>query len=84
MYKLFKRSHIPGQFEVQVSGACDTGIARDHNEDAIAVQEDDGRGYHLSIVCDGMGGHSAGEVASSAQSSTIVKVAFCSIRVEAS
>jgi protein phosphatase len=64
MYKLFKRSHVPGIFEVQMSGACDTGIARDHNEDAIAIQEDDGRGYHLAIVCDGMGGHSAGEVAS--------------------
>lgn len=64
MYKLFKRSHIPGIFEVQMSGCCDTGIARDHNEDAIAIQEDDGRGYHLAIVCDGMGGHSAGEVAS--------------------
>ncbi|MBK6922025.1 MAG: Stp1/IreP family PP2C-type Ser/Thr phosphatase [Deltaproteobacteria bacterium] len=64
MYKLFKRSHVPGIFEVQMSGACDTGIARDHNEDAIAIQEDDGRGYHLAIVCDGMGGHSAGEIAS--------------------
>lgn len=64
MYKLFKRSHVPGIFEVQMSGACDTGIARDHNEDAIAIQEDDGRGYLLAIVCDGMGGHSAGEVAS--------------------
>jgi protein phosphatase len=64
MYKLFKRSHVPGTFEVQMSGACDTGIARDHNEDAIAIQEDDGRGYHLAIVCDGMGGHSAGEIAS--------------------
>src|SRR5688500_3598020 len=64
MYKLFKRSHIPGIFEVQMSGACDTGIARDHNEDAIAIQPDDGRGYLLAIVCDGMGGHSAGEVAS--------------------
>ncbi len=64
MYKLFKRTHVPGIFEVQMSGACDTGIARDHNEDAIAVQEDDGRGYHLAIVCDGMGGHSAGEIAS--------------------
>jgi len=64
MYKLFKRSHVPGIFEVQMSGACDPGIARDHNEDAIAIQEDDGRGYLLAIVCDGMGGHSAGEVAS--------------------
>lgn len=64
MYKLFKRTHIPGTFEVQMSGACDTGIARDHNEDAISIQEDDGRGYHLAIVCDGMGGHSAGEIAS--------------------
>lgn len=64
MYKLFKRSHVPGIFEVQMSGACDTGIARDHNEDAIAIQPDDGRGYYLAIVCDGMGGHSAGEVAS--------------------
>ncbi len=64
MYKLFKRSHVPGTFEVQMSGVCDTGIARDHNEDAISIQEDDGRGYLLTIVCDGMGGHSAGEIAS--------------------
>lgn len=71
MYKLFKRSHVPGIFEVQMAGACDTGIARDHNEDAIAIQEDDGRGYHLALVCDGMGGHSAGEVASALAVSVI-------------
>lgn len=47
-----------------MAGACDPGIARDHNEDAISIQEDDGRGYYLAIVCDGMGGHNAGEVAS--------------------
>lgn len=64
MYKLFKRTHHPGVFEVQMAGACDPGIARDHNEDAIDLQEDDGRGYWHAIVCDGMGGHNAGEVAS--------------------
>ena len=71
MYKLFKRTHHPGTFEVQMSGACDPGRARDHNEDAIAIQEDDGRGYYLSIVCDGMGGHNAGEVASAIAIQTI-------------
>jgi protein phosphatase len=64
MYKLFKRTLHPGVFEVQLAGACDPGIARDHNEDAISMQEDDGRGYWMAIVCDGMGGHNAGEVAS--------------------
>lgn len=74
MYKLFKRSHIPGSFEVQAAGACDTGIARDHNEDAIAIniKADNGTpGYYLSIVCDGMGGHNAGEIASAVAVSVI-------------
>jgi protein phosphatase len=64
MYKLFKRTHIPGRIDVLMAGACDPGIARDHNEDAICLQEDDGRGYYFALVCDGMGGHNAGEVAS--------------------
>ena len=71
MYKLFKRTHHPGTFEVQMAGACDPGRARDHNEDAIAIQEDDGRGYYFAIVCDGMGGHNAGEVASAVAIQTI-------------
>lgn len=64
MYKLFKRAHVPGVFEIQMAGACDKGIARDHNEDAIAIIQNDERGYYLCIVCDGMGGHNAGEIAS--------------------
>ncbi len=71
MYKLFKRTHHPGTFEVQMAGACDPGRARDHNEDAISIQEDDGRGYFLALVCDGMGGHNAGEVASAVAVETI-------------
>jgi len=71
MYKLFKRTHHPGTLEIQMAGACDPGRARDHNEDAIAIQEDDGRGYYLALVCDGMGGHNAGELASAIAVETI-------------
>jgi len=73
MYKIFKRSHYPGNFEVQMAGACDPGMAREHNEDAISLQDDDGRGYYMAIVCDGMGGHNAGEVASAIAVDTISK-----------
>lgn len=64
VYRLQKRTFAPGLFELEMAGACDAGLARSHNEDAIALQEDDGRGYFFGLVCDGMGGYNAGEVAS--------------------
>ena len=42
----------------------DTGIVRDHNEDSVIVVENR-EGAVLLAVADGMGGHRAGEVASS-------------------
>ena len=42
----------------------DTGKVRDHNEDSIIVLENSNHEYLLAVA-DGMGGHSAGEVASS-------------------
>lgn len=41
------------------AGATDTGLKREHNEDAFAIAA----GQGIALVADGMGGHNAGEVA---------------------
>ena len=45
---------------VQVSAKSDVGFHREKNEDSYFVDSNEG----LYIICDGMGGHLAGEVAS--------------------
>ena len=42
----------------------DAGMVRDHNEDSVIIVKNDENNY-LMAIADGMGGHSAGEVASS-------------------
>ncbi len=42
----------------------DAGMVRDHNEDSVIIVKND-EGSYLMAIADGMGGHSAGEVASS-------------------
>ncbi len=55
---------------MEVINAClsDVGRVREINEDYLAFREDDSKTIHkygkCYIVCDGMGGHRAGEVAS--------------------
>lgn len=55
---------------LQAAGASDTGPQYNHNEDACyplndaASLADDGVFPQLAIVCDGIGGHEGGEVAS--------------------
>ncbi|HAF29654.1 MAG TPA: Stp1/IreP family PP2C-type Ser/Thr phosphatase [Bacteroidales bacterium] len=49
-------------YKLIVGNATDIGIVREHNEDYMA-HFDTPYGYCI-IVCDGMGGHAAGEVAS--------------------
>lgn len=51
----------------KVNGLTDIGCVRDHNEDALLIDQDLG----LYVVCDGLGGHAAGEVASQLACSTI-------------
>lgn len=57
----------------------DVGLKRQHNEDSLASArigvriEDRGVDFALGVVCDGMGGAAAGEVASALAVSTIVQ-----------
>ncbi|MBI1374257.1 MAG: cyclic nucleotide-binding domain-containing protein [Phycisphaera sp.] len=51
------------------TGMSDVGMQRSHNEDALLLAGDLG----LYVVCDGVGGHAAGEVASQTAVETIHK-----------
>ena len=54
--------------KIEIVGMTDTGLVRDHNEDAIGND----LGLGLAVLADGMGGHRGGEVASAITVSTIL------------
>lgn len=55
---------------IQAVVASDTGLVRKQNEDSFCVDDELG----LFVVCDGMGGHAAGDVASKTAVNAIVGV----------
>lgn len=56
--------------KIEMAGLTHVGSVRDHNEDAISIDESLG----LAVLADGMGGHRGGEMASAMTVSTIVDV----------
>lgn len=56
--------------QIEAAVATDVGRVRKHNEDCSCIDEQLG----LFVVCDGMGGHAAGEVASKTAVNVIVRV----------
>jgi protein phosphatase len=56
---------------VQLAWGTDAGLQREENEDSVVVWRDRAGVDALLVVCDGMGGHAAGHLASSIASETV-------------
>jgi len=70
-------TRLSGLFRIRVAALTDVGMVRDHNEDALMIVEYvrdslvEPDQNHLCVVCDGMGGAEAGEVAAAIAVGTI-------------
>ena len=59
---------------LKIAWATDPGLEREENEDSVVVWRNKAGLDTLIVVCDGMGGHAAGQHASSIAVKTVTKV----------
>jgi Serine/threonine protein phosphatase len=59
---------------LRIAWATDPGLEREENEDAVVVWRNKAGLDTLLVVCDGMGGHAAGQTASSIASKTATSI----------
>lgn len=69
--KVNVQKKVGEDMDLNYSYQSDVGLVRSHNEDAVQIFENEN--LLLMVVADGMGGHSAGEVASSIAMETFAK-----------
>lgn len=79
-------THIDSKqvFYFHYAGLTNTGMIRDHNEDAYKLPLDADAGTlaskgHLYVLADGMGGHQKGEIASAVTIETVNKEYYASL-----
>src|SRR3981081_373672 len=59
---------------LRIAWATDPGLEREENEDSVSVWRNKAGLDTLLVVCDGMGGHAAGQAARSMAVKTVTKV----------
>src|SRR5258708_26836803 len=59
---------------LRIAWATDPGLEREENEDAVVVWRNKAGLDTLLVVCDGMGGHAAGQTASSIATKTVTRI----------
>jgi len=65
---------------INVWGMTDIGLVRTENQDAYVVRSNEETGHLICVVCDGLGGHTGGRIASKLASEVFVDTCISNLR----